>query len=66
MVKDIKGDINIGDAIVTGKYQIDIPSGLLIGTVEEVSDDEFELSKILKVKSGYEYNSINSVGVMVK
>lgn len=66
MVKDIKGDINIGDAIVTGKYQIDIPSGLLIGIVEEVSDDEFGLSKILKVKSGYEYNSINSVGVMVK
>ena len=66
IIKDIKGDVNIGDAIVTGKYQMNVPSGLFIGTIEEVNDDEFELTKILKVKSGYEYNSINSIGVMVK
>ena len=66
IIKDIKGANNIGDTIVTGKYQMNIPSGLFIGTIEEVKDDEFGLTKILKVKSGYEYNSINSVGVMVK
>lgn len=66
IVKDIKGIVNIGDPIVTGKYNINVPSELFIGSVEYVENDSFELSKKLKVKPGYEYNKINSVGVMVK
>ena len=65
-VSGIKGDINIGDHIVTGKYSLDIPSGLLIGTIENINYDNFELSKILKVKCCYDYNELDIIGVIVK
>lgn len=66
IVKDFSLDVNVGDMIVTSKYSINIPSGLFIGTVEELVNDDFGLSKILKVKSGYDYGLIESVGVIVK
>lgn len=66
IINDFKGEVNIGDYIVTSKYSVDIPSGLFIGTVENIEEDSFELSKKLKVKSGYDYKTINSVGVIVK
>ena len=65
-VSGVNGDVNIGDHVVTGKYSLDVPSGLLIGTIEDISYDNFELSKILKVKCCYEYNDLDVVGVIVK
>ena len=65
-VSGIKDDINIGDHIVTGKYSLDIPSGLLIGTIENINYDNFELSKILKVKCCYDYNELDIIGVIIK
>lgn len=66
IVKDFSLDVNVGDNIVTSKYSINIPSGLFIGVVESIEDDNFGLSKILRVKSGYNYGLIEAVGVIVK
>lgn len=65
-VSGINGDVKKGDHIVTGKYSLDVPSGLLIGVVENITYDSFELSKILKVKCCYEYNDLGVVGVIIK
>lgn len=62
-ISGISGDVKVDDHVVTGKFSLDIPSGLLIGTVEEISYDNFELSKILKVKSNNDYDI---VGVIIK
>lgn len=62
-ISGISGDVKIGDHVVTGKFSMDIPSGLLIGDVEEISYDDFELAKILKVKS---YDFYDIVGVIIK
>lgn len=66
IIKDFNNEVKAGDSIVTSKYSLNIPSGLIIGIVESIEEDEFELSKTLKVKSNYDYNTINAVGVMVK
>lgn len=66
IIKDFNNEVKVGDSIVTSKYSLNIPSGLIIGTVESIEEDEFEISKTLKVKSNYDYNTINAVGVMVK
>lgn len=66
IIKDFNNEVKVGDSIVTSKYSLNIPSGLIIGNVESIEEDEFELSKTLKVKSNYDYNTINAVGVMVK
>lgn len=66
IVKDMQNEIQVGDTITTTKYSLNIPSGLLIGQVENIENDNLELSKTLKVKQSYDYNKISAVGVMVK
>lgn len=62
-ITKVDGDVKIGDHVVTGKYSMDIPSGLLIGIVEDITYDNLELSKTLKVKCNINYDI---VGIIIK
>ena len=40
------------------------PSGLLIGKVEKITTDNFDLSKVIEVKSSVNYDDIDYVTVV--
>lgn len=64
-ITGINGNVEQGNHIVTGKYSSGVPNGLLIGTVDSI-EDNYGLSKTLKVKASATYNESNIVGVITK
>ena len=53
-----------GSSVVTTGLGNIFPSGLLIGYVDSVTTDNFDLSKIVKVKSSIDFNDISYVAVV--
>ena len=64
VVKD--NDIKIGDKVYTNGLGGVYPSGIYIGDVSEIIDDDLELSKVLKLKLNNNYNRIKYVNVIRK
>ena len=64
VVKD--NDIKIGDKVYTNGLGGIYPSGIYIGDVSEIIDDDLELSKVIKVKLNNNYNRIKYVNVIRK
>ena len=64
IVKD--NDIKIGDKVYTNGLGGIYPSGIYIGDVSEIIDDDLELSKVLKLKLNNNYNRIKYVNVIRK
>ena len=60
LIDGISDNTNIdkGAKVVTSGLTDSFPSGILIGYVEEISTDNFDLSKTLKVKSKIDFNDI--------
>ena len=56
--------VNIGDTIYTSGLGGIFPSGILIGTVKSISTDEYDLSKIIKVKPSADFNNLNYVTIL--
>lgn len=56
--------INIGDYVYTSGLGEIFPSGILIGTVKEISTDEYDLSKIINVEPIADFNDINYVAIL--
>lgn len=59
-------DIPKGSKVVTTGLGNLFPSGLLIGTVTDISTDNFDLSKIVRVKSSIDFNDISYVSIVKK
>lgn len=57
-------DIPEGANVVTTGMGNDFPSGLLIGTVTEVTTDHFDLSKVAEVKSAVDFDSLDYLTVL--
>ena len=51
------------DVVTTGMGTI-FPSGLIVGKVKEVTTDNFDLSKVVEVKSSVDFNDIDYVTVL--
>jgi len=51
------------DVVTTGMGDI-FPSGILIGTVDTFTKDNFDLTKMLEVKSSVDFGKINYVTVL--
>lgn len=57
-------DVNIGDYVYTSGLGGVFPTGILIGIVEEITTDSYDLAKIIKVKPSADFNDINYVSIL--
>ena len=57
-------DIPKGSKVVTTGLGNIFPSGLLVGYVDSIETDNFDLSKVVKVKTDVDFNDINYVTIV--
>ena len=57
-------DVDIGDFVYTSGLSGIFPSGILIGSVSEITTDSYDLAKIIKVKPSADFSNINYVSVL--
>ena len=57
-------DVNIGDYVYTSGLGGVFPTGILIGIIEEITTDSYDLAKIIKVKPSADFNDINYVSIL--
>ena len=61
---DTNKEISIGDVVTTTGLGDIFPSGILIGTVSNITTDSFDLAKTLEVTSKVDFNDISFVTVL--
>ncbi len=57
-------EFNLGDTIVTSGYSTVFPAGIMVGTVDDMSDSNDGLSYLVKVKLSTNFGRINNVRVI--
>ena len=57
-------DVDIGDFVYTSGLGGIFPSGILIGSVSEITTDSYDLAKSIKVKPSADFSNINYVSVL--
>lgn len=57
-------DVSIGDYVYTSGLGGIFPSGVLIGKVESITTDEYDLSKIIKVTPSVNFDDLNYVTIL--
>ena len=68
IIKDIdkNSNIQIGNKVMTSGMNLMFPKGIYIGDVKDIKDDEYNLSKIVYVKTKQNFNKIHYVAVVKK
>ena len=57
-------DVNIGDYVYTSGLGGVFPTGVLIGIVEEITTDSYDVAKVVKVRPAADFNDINYVSIL--
>lgn len=57
-------EFNLGDTVVTSGYSTVFPEGVMIGTVDDMSDSHDGLSYLLKIKLATDFGKVSSVRVI--
>ena len=56
--------VRVGDYVYTSGMGGIFPSGILIGKVESITTDSYDLSKIINVTPSVDFNDINYVSIL--
>ena len=56
--------VNIGDKVYTSGLGGVFPSGILIGSVDSITTDEYDLAKLIKVTPSADFDDINYVTIL--
>lgn len=59
-------EFNLGDTVVTSGYSTVFPEGIIVGTVDDMSDSNDGLSYLLKIKLATDFGKISDVRVITK
>lgn len=59
-------EFNLGDTVVTSGYSTVFPEGIVVGTVDDMSDSNDGLSYLLKVKLATNFGKVSDVRVIAK
>ena len=67
-LKDLSrhAEFNLGDTVVTSGYSTVFPEGIVVGTVDDMSDSNDGLSYLLKVKLATNFGKVSDVRVIAK
>ncbi len=57
-------EVNVGDKVYTSGLGGVFPSGILIGTVDSITTDEYDLAKLIKVTPSTDFDDINYVTIL--
>lgn len=57
---------NLGDTVVTSGYSTVFPAGVMVGTVDDMSDSHDGLSYLLKVKLATDFGRVSTVRVLAR
>lgn len=59
-------EFNLGDTVVTSGFSTVFPEGVMMGTVDDMSDSNDGLSYLLKVKLATDFGKVSNVRVIAK
>lgn len=59
-------EFNLGDTVVTSGFSTVFPEGIMVGTVDDISDSHDGLSYLLKVKLATDFGRISDVRVIAR
>lgn len=57
-------EFNLGDTVVTSGYSTVFPEGVMVGTVDDMSDSHDGLSYLLKIKLATDFGKVSNVRVI--
>ena len=59
-------EFNLGDTVVTSGYSTVFPEGVMVGTVDDMSDSHDGLSYLLKIKLATDFGKLSDVRVIAR
>lgn len=59
-------EFNLGDTVVTSGYSTVFPAGVMVGTVDDMSDSNDGLSYLLKIKLATDFGKLSDVRVIAR
>ena len=59
-------EFNLGDTVVTSGYSTVFPAGIMVGTVDDMSDSHDGLSYLLKIKLATDFGKVSNVRVIAR
>ena len=59
-------EFNLGDTVVTSGYSTVFPAGVMVGTVDDMSDSNDRLSYLLKIKLATDFGKLGDVRVIAR
>lgn len=59
-------EFNLGDTVVTSGYSTVFPTGVMVGTVDDMSDSNDGLSYLLKIKLATDFGKLGDVRVIAR
>lgn len=59
-------EFNLGDTVVTSGYSAVFPEGVIVGTVDDMSDSHDGLSYLLKIKLATDFGKVSNVRIIAR